>query len=232
LHNVVYDVVQQVFNGQMERGFNRSLAIDLFDTAKITERIMEGQEASDISQAQSKMRLGYMGHLTLIAEEVVKFAERIPPESFSQLVLDRVTMREWVHYVEHTLAETRERDNAILGGVRPDVSLGPRQAVLNAVGASQVIGGLGGSLAGLSGNTNLTLDNVELSSPGMPGAGSGGNAGYLFSGSSLMSGFSHGSSDEEDEDIDDGEPEQRRSSIIDDSDQVGEVSFDDNDMSY
>jgi SIT4-associating protein SAP185/190 len=232
LHNVVYDVVQQVFNGQMERGFNRSLAIDLFSTAKITDRIMEGQHASDKTQSESNMRLGYMGHLTLIAEEVVKFAERIPPESFSQLVLDTVTTPEWMDYVEHTLAETRERDNAILGGVRPDVSLGPRQAVLNAVGASQIIGGLGGSLAGLTGSSNLTLENVELSNNGSASGNSGANTGYLFSGSSLMSGFSHGSSDEEDEDMDDGELEQRRSSIIDDSDQVGEVSFDDTDMSY
>jgi SIT4-associating protein SAP185/190 len=230
LHNVVYDVVQQVFNGQMERGFNRSLAIDLFSTAKITDRIMEGQQASDKAQSESNMRLGYMGHLTLIAEEVVKFAERIPPESFSQLVLDTVTTPEWIDYVEHTLAETRERDNAILGGVRPDVSLGPRQAVLNAVGASQVIGGLGGSLAGLTGGSNL-MENVELTGNANAAGSAGSNTGYLFSGSSLMSGFSHGSSDEEDEDMEDGELD-RRSSIIDDSDQVGEVSFDDTDMSY
>jgi SIT4-associating protein SAP185/190 len=226
---VVYDVVQQVFNGQMERGFNRSLAIDVFDTARITERIMEGQQASDKAQAESNMRLGYMGHLTLIAEEVVKFAERIPPEAFSQLVLDRVTTLEWVDYVEHTLAETRERDNAILGGVRPDVSLGPRQAVLNAVNAQQVIGGLGSSLAGLTAGSNLELENVELSNA--TNTGPAGSTGYLFSGSSLMSGFSHGSSDEEDEDMDEGEPE-RRSSFIDEADQVGEVSFDDTDLSY
>jgi SIT4-associating protein SAP185/190 len=213
----------------MERGFNRSLAIDLFNSAAITDRIMEGQQASEKAQAESNMRLGYMGHLTLIAEEVVKFAERIPPESFSQEVLERVTAPEWIDYVEHTLAETRERDNAILGGVRPDVSLGPRQAVLNAVSASQVIGGLGGSLAGLTGGSNLGLENVELSNANNTNAAT--SAGYLFSGSSLMSGFNHGSSDEEDEDMEDGEPE-RRSSIIDESDQVGEVSFDEADLNY
>lgn len=42
LHNVVYDVVQQVFNGPMDRGFNRTLAVDLFQTGRITERIVEG----------------------------------------------------------------------------------------------------------------------------------------------------------------------------------------------
>ena len=56
LHNVVYDVVQQVFNGSFERGYNRTLAIDLFctstcnelaSTADITQRILDGQTASD-----------------------------------------------------------------------------------------------------------------------------------------------------------------------------------------
>jgi SIT4-associating protein SAP185/190 len=222
---VVYDVVQQVFNGTMERGYNRHLAVDLFENAKITETIIEGQQKSDKSQAEFNLRLGYMGHLTLIAEEVVKFAERVPPESLSQSILDKVTAPDWVEYVEHILAETRERDNAILGGVRPDLSLGPRQAVLNAVNAGQ-IGGIGGSLAALTGNSNsLTLENVELNNQ------TSNTSGYIFSGSALMSGFNHGSSDEEDEDGDEGETE-RRTSILDDSDQVGEVSFDDIEMSY
>lgn len=131
LHNVVYDVVQQVFNGQMDRGFNRGLAIDLFETGRITERIIEGQKESDKVQAETNMRLGYMGHLTLIAEEVVKFTERHPPELISKSVLDKVMSKSWIEYVEQTLAETRERDNAILGGVRPDIAGGPgRQAFL------------------------------------------------------------------------------------------------------
>jgi SIT4-associating protein SAP185/190 len=210
----------------MERGYNRHLAIDLFENAKITETIIEGQQKSDTSQAEFNLRLGYMGHLTLIAEEVVKFAERVPPESLSQSILDKVTAADWIEYVEHILAETRERDNAILGGVRPDLSLGPRQAVINAVNAGQ-IGGIGGSLAALTGgNSNsLTLENVELNNQTST------TSGYIFSGSALMSGFNHGSSDEEDEDGDDGETE-RRTSILDDSDQVGEVSFDDIEMSY
>ena len=61
-----------------------------------------------------------MGHLTLIAEEVVKFTERHPPELLGNAVLSAVMKDAWIEYVEQTLAETRERDNAILGGVRPD----------------------------------------------------------------------------------------------------------------
>ncbi|KAF2866876.1 extragenic suppressor of kinetochore protein 1 [Massariosphaeria phaeospora] len=229
LHNVVYDVVQQVFNGPMDRGFNRSLAIDLFETGRITDRIIEGQEASDKAQAETHMRLGYMGHLTLIAEEVLKFTERHPAELLSQSVLDKVLSQAWVDYVEQTLAETRERDNAILGGVRPDMSVGPRQAVLNAVNAASNFGGDGSSTlanAGLSNNANIGLDSMDLTNNTDTSGG-----GYTFGGTTLLSGFTN-SSDEEDEEMDEGDGERERHTPLSDSDQVGELSFEDVEMDY
>ncbi|KAI9678787.1 MAG: hypothetical protein M1817_005845 [Caeruleum heppii] len=213
LHNVVYDVVQQVFNGPMDRGFNRTLAIDLFDTGRVTERIFEGQQRSDKAQTETKMRLGYMGHLTLIAEEVVKFTERHPPEFLSSSVLDKVMHADWIDYVERTLAETRERDNAILGGVRPDISVGPRQAVINSLNAAQGFNmgpsaalanaGLTGGGAG-QGLDSMDLANGSTTSGGSFGLGSG----------SLLSGFGS-SSDEEDEEMEE---------ITDDADRDGQLS--------
>ncbi|KAL9074202.1 MAG: hypothetical protein Q9161_002396 [Pseudevernia consocians] len=198
LHNVVYDVVQQVFNGPMNRGYNRTLAIDLFQNGRVTERIVEGQAQSDDAQAKNNMRLGYMGHLTLVAEEVVKFSDRQPPELLSQVVLEKVTSQQWSEYVENTLSETRERDNAILGGVRPDMSLGPRQAVLNAVNAAHGFGqGASSALANAGLNGNPGLDSMDLASNGS-GTSNGGFGG-LGSGS-LLSGFGS-SSDEEDEEM-------------------------------
>ncbi|KAF2452429.1 SIT4 phosphatase-associated protein-domain-containing protein [Lineolata rhizophorae] len=274
LHNVVYDVVQQVFNGQMDRGFNRGLAIDLFETGAITDRIVEGQRASDRAQDETHMRLGYMGHLTLIAEEVVKFTERqaqaqaaaqhaqataaagetsaaasaaahdasmaaaaatgsspshqlLMPQPLAPSVVQKVTSAEWVTYVETTLAETRERDNAILGGVRPDLGVGPRQAVLNAVAGGGGFGGGGGGVS--SGNGSIGLDSMELG--GGAGAGaSGGAYGGGVSGAGLLSGFSH-SSDEEDEEMEDGGVE-GVGEHVGDADQVGELSFEDVEMEY
>src|SRR5438034_1069618 len=110
----------------MDRGFNPTLAVSLFESADITSIIINGQLASEQSQARTKTRMGYMGHLTLIAEEVVKFTERHPPEMVSNVVLEKVMSQGWIDYVEGALAETRERDNAILGGVRPDVALANR----------------------------------------------------------------------------------------------------------
>lgn len=63
-----------------------------------------------------------MGHLTLIAEEVLKLAERIPLELLDPAVVQRLTSSEWNDYVDITLTVTRTRDNAILGGVRPQPS--------------------------------------------------------------------------------------------------------------
>lgn len=226
MHNVVYDVVQQVFNGAMDRGYNCHLALDLFATGRITEQIVEGQQRSDKAQQETNMRLGYMGHLTLIAEEVVKFADRQPPQELSQALVERVSEPGWIYYVEHTLIETRDRDNAILGGVRPDVVGGPRQAVLNAVNAAQSGYGNVGSAAlanaGLTNNGSTGLDSMDLANAG--------NTGY---GNTLLSGFG-GSDDEDDEEMGevDASDENQHTPRIDEDDQVGELSFDDIDMDY
>ena len=128
LHNVVYDVVQQVFNGPMDRGYNKHLAFNLFENGRVTDQIIEGQRKSEASEKAKNMRLGFMGHLTLVAEEVVKFGERHPRESLSEEVQNCIYGKLWEEYVIKTLAETRERDNAILGGVRPENGLGPRRS--------------------------------------------------------------------------------------------------------
>ena len=206
----------------MDRGYNRSLAIDLFQTGRITERIVEGQRRSDEAQAKNNMRLGYMGHLTLIAEEVVKFSERHTPDVLSQAVLDKVTSKEWSDYVENTLSETRERDNAILGGVRPDMSVGPRQAVINAVNAAQGFNATASSaLANAGLNGNVGLDSMDLAATNGSNPSSGGAFG--LSSGSLFSGFGS-SSDEEDEEMEESE-EHDGVSGSGGVDQVGEFSF-------
>jgi hypothetical protein len=100
------------------------------------------------------VRLGYMGHLTLIAEEVLKLAERIPLELLDSVVVQKLTSRDWNEYVDITLTATRTRDNAILGGVRPQPSvlgaglnasvLGPATAELSGVADNAVLAAIVG----------------------------------------------------------------------------------------
>lgn len=48
-----------------------------------------------------------MGHLTLVAEEVVEFSERHSPELLSQAVMDKILEKAWIDYVELTLSDQR-----------------------------------------------------------------------------------------------------------------------------
>lgn len=194
----------------MDRGFNPHLAISLFESADITTQIVNGQLVSEQSQAATRMRMGYMGHLTLIAEEVVKFTERHPAELLSETVVSKIMSPDWTNYIDGTLTETRERDNATLGGVRPEVAMGNHAAAagLAAVGLS----GLGSSLtslglsnsqgasnalaeAGLNGSLDLNSGSLDLQ---------GSNDGHFSISAGISSGF-HSSSDEEDDDADDND---------------------------
>ncbi|OBA23731.1 SAPS-domain-containing protein [Metschnikowia bicuspidata var. bicuspidata NRRL YB-4993] len=117
LHNVVFDIVQQVLNGSMDIGFNKFLAIDIFHSGEITVRITEGQKlCNDYEESNGGLRLGYMGHLTLIAEEVVKFIQLYPASTVSQLIDEKTENEIWEEYVSHVLYDTRKKYNAILGG--------------------------------------------------------------------------------------------------------------------
>jgi serine/threonine-protein phosphatase 6 regulatory subunit 3 len=65
------------------------------------------------------MRLGYMGHLTFIADEVIKLFEGYP-EAIVQQIKDDVDLDIWYQYCENELRETKERDCLPLGGDRPN----------------------------------------------------------------------------------------------------------------
>lgn len=226
LHNVVYDVVQQVFNGPMDQGYNRVLAVDVFETGRITQEICKGQKRNDDVQRTKRIRLGYMGHLTLIAEEVVKFTERHPPELLSPAVMDYVLNPEWIDYVEQTLSETRERDNAILGGVRPEMTIGQRQSMLSGQG-------LGGSTAlaeaGLNGGANTSdFQGFDMNQGSVSGGafGMGGGGGH-----SLLSGFASSSDDDEDEDMEEQDDRNANINSAEGGDEnVGDDFFFDVDM--
>jgi SIT4-associating protein SAP185/190 len=114
--------------------------------------------------------------------------------------MESVLNPEWIDYVEQTLSETRERDNAILGGVRPDMSVGSRQTVLTSATSNQ--GGFSSSSAlsdaGLNGGIGgPTFQGFDINSGSVSGGAFGAGGG-----TSLLSGFAS-SSDDEDEEMED-----------------------------
>lgn len=56
-----------------------------------------------------------MGHMTLIAEEIIKLFEHYPKEIYA-VVQPIIPQPEWNRYISTTLRETRERDLSPLGG--------------------------------------------------------------------------------------------------------------------
>ena len=247
LHNVVYDVVQQVFNGTLDRGYNRAVAFDLFrpiegtddiglaSLKEITDRILDGQALSDASQKEKGMRLGYMGHLTLIAEEVCKFGARIPVDnSDAPIVHEQVNKPEWITYVEGTLAETRDKDNAVLGGVRPENAIGMRATAGSNFGSNT---GNTSALAsaGLGGGSGVTPQDSLAMSEGTVGQS------FEINSGTMLSGFGQGE-DEDDEMLEEEEAmrareaERRHANAVREAfgedEQVGELSFEDVEMDY
>lgn len=77
---------------------------------------------SFIDSAQPKgVRLGYMGHLTYIADETVKLLELYSQTSLLSTLYEHIDLEDWWNYVSKILKETKERDAKVLGGARPNV---------------------------------------------------------------------------------------------------------------
>lgn len=118
LHNVAYDILQQLFNGDMDVAINRKLTISAFKDAHLIETILEGARRNRASsEGPRRIRLGYMGHLNLIAEEIVKLMERYPLE-IGNYVQDHFTT-EWEKFLNEDLSDYRAKESAPLAGGRP-----------------------------------------------------------------------------------------------------------------
>ncbi|CAK5277201.1 unnamed protein product [Mycena citricolor] len=120
LHSAVYDLTHQILTGTVDNGGqSRELAISLFRDAKLMQRIIEGQKMNDAAQDKPKaVRLGYMGHLTLISEDVLTAMERFPTD-VREAIEPFVPQPDWDEYVKGRYKETKQRDAEPLGGGKP-----------------------------------------------------------------------------------------------------------------
>ncbi|KAJ3160426.1 hypothetical protein HDU86_000760 [Geranomyces michiganensis] len=117
----------------------RRLVLSIFKHGELTKRITKAQRENDYNVAQPKgVRLGYMGHLTYISDEICKLVEKCN-EDLAQEVGDLITADDWQDYVSGILRETKERDRQPLGGVRPNAGAQQHQVPL-----VQGIGGFAG----------------------------------------------------------------------------------------
>ncbi|KAJ7137920.1 SIT4 phosphatase-associated protein-domain-containing protein [Mycena epipterygia] len=121
LHSSVYDLIHQILTGNVDGGLGRELAVALFRDARLMHRIVEGQRMNDAECAKPKsVRLGFMGHLTLISEDVLMALERFPSDL--RLALAQYAPQPaWDEYVAGRYNETKRRDTELLGGGKPVV---------------------------------------------------------------------------------------------------------------
>jgi serine/threonine-protein phosphatase 6 regulatory subunit 3 len=63
-----------------------------------------------------------MGHLTLIAEDVINTIERSSPD-LGPIILEFIPKPEWDDYVTGRFQETKTKDTSLLGGGKPALSL-------------------------------------------------------------------------------------------------------------
>lgn len=141
---MVYDLIHQILTGRIDGGFNRELTIALFRDARLMHRIIEGSKRNDqersvhvrasrsnvrlsvpVSAKPKGVRLGYMGHLTLISEDVIGALEHFPPD-LRLLAAQYAPQPEWDEYVTGRYKETKKKDTILLGGGKPVVAPGMR----------------------------------------------------------------------------------------------------------
>ncbi|KAI8989835.1 SAPS-domain-containing protein [Trametes punicea] len=128
LHSVVYDLIHQILTGRVDGGYNRELTIALFRDARLMHRIIEGSKRNDIESSKPKgVRLGYMGHLTLISEDVIGALEHLPPDLRLQIA-QYAPQPEWDEYVTGRYKETKKKDTSLLGGGKPVIAPSMRNA--------------------------------------------------------------------------------------------------------
>ncbi|KAJ2014760.1 sporulation-induced protein, partial [Coemansia sp. S85] len=140
LHSVVYDIMHQVLNLPLSLECNVALIVVAFRDVRITSRIAQACAANDeVSRMPRGIRLGYMGHLTGIGEEVARLLE-LSGAALEPLIAPFIDGDEWLDYVARTLQEVRDRDQQPLGGERPgnDTAIGMMGDI---DGAGQLAGG-------------------------------------------------------------------------------------------
>lgn len=96
------------------------LTDSILDEGQLPQKIVEAQKLNDIEEKKEKgLRLGYMGHLTHISDEICKLMSKCSNQ-FSEKINEYINGSDWDNYINNSLQETKNRDCQALGGQRPN----------------------------------------------------------------------------------------------------------------
>ncbi|KAI9324834.1 SIT4 phosphatase-associated protein-domain-containing protein [Zopfochytrium polystomum] len=100
----------------------KALVLSILVEGKLSALIIDAQTRNDAIEKEPRgTRLGFMGHLTYIADEICKLLEKCGAdfEGDTDTAGTAVVHPDWDAYVNGVLRETKERDRQLLGGARP-----------------------------------------------------------------------------------------------------------------
>jgi len=115
LHSLVHDMIVKIFSAEFEQ--EKDLILTILKDARLTEQIVENAKQNEVEIVEKRaIRRGYMGHLILISNHLVKFSELpdLPAE-----ISKYFEAESWKEYVNTILEDTNQNDNKPLGGHRP-----------------------------------------------------------------------------------------------------------------
>ena len=118
LHNVIFDVVQQIFNGPLKAGYNLFLIKDLLTRGEVTKMIIDGNNENTKQEQEKNLRMGYMGHLILVSEEIIKLGMYIEDMQISFVepdITDALTEDNWRVFVDDVVVVARDEFDKMLG---------------------------------------------------------------------------------------------------------------------
>ncbi|PJF18747.1 SIT4 phosphatase-associated protein family domain-containing protein [Paramicrosporidium saccamoebae] len=114
LHSEVFDFLRNIFTGNYE--IHRLLIVSIFKECKLTARIVKTQRINDsIMQRPRGNRLGHMGHITMIGDQIVDLLERQGEELGKELATE-LEHEDWQEYCELSYRDTKIKDALVLGG--------------------------------------------------------------------------------------------------------------------
>lgn len=137
-HNVIFDILQQILNGRIDSlsynvfltysllvpneavgftpVFSAPSTLTLEDSKSVVETIIEGYRQNYTYYEENNTVLGFMGHVVIIAEEVLKFSQHHKISSISSDMVKILTSQGWRYVVDVLLSDTRMMYAQILGG--------------------------------------------------------------------------------------------------------------------
>ncbi len=113
LHSIIVEAMKIIFTEDQCEPLMKTLFVDL----QITHRIIEAQGKNDEIVANGGMRLGYMGHLTLISEEIIKLSNS--NRTIVSEVSQWTSEKEWTDYLYQSHKIIQDKNNSVLAGQKP-----------------------------------------------------------------------------------------------------------------